>query len=232
MLCPNCKKEIQNNVQFCPECGTAVTMQAPPVANIKKQKKPITKKWWFWVIIIVVLITLIGSFAGDKNETPNSVEQISKTDTIETTNKSDKIQITEGTKITTDNMQVIINNVELTYDVLPDDTSGYYSHYEADAGKVYICVDIDVTNTAKQNLDCDNIGRVKADYNNGFTYSGFAIVDDPSLGFTYANISSITPLETKGMKWLIECPQEVDETQNPLFLEFTIDSEKYIYTIR
>lgn len=140
--------------------------------------------------------------------------------------------ISVGDKIILDTMEIVINSVELTYDVLPDDTSGFYTHYAADTGKVYISIDASITNTAKQNLGCDDIGRVIADYNNGYTYRGFTVVKDKSTGFTYANITSIDPLETKGIKWLVECPQEVDESSNPLFLEFTIANGKYKLIIR
>ena len=129
-------------------------------------------------------------------------------------------------------MEIKINSVELTYDVLPDDTSGFYTHYAADAGKVYIAVDASVTNKAKQNLDCDKIGKIIADYNSGYTYRGFVVVKDSNTGFTYANITSIDPLETKGIKWLIECPEEVEISSNPLFLEFTINGGKYKLVIR
>ena len=140
--------------------------------------------------------------------------------------------VTAGDKIVTDSMEIKINSVELTYDVLPDNTSGFYTHYEADAGKVYIAVDASITNKAKQNLGCDEIGKVIANYNNGYTYRGFIIVKDSTTGFTYANITSIDPLETRGIKWLIECPEEVETSSNPLFLEFTINGGKYKLIIR
>ena len=108
--------------------------------------------------------------------------------------------VSVGDKIITDTMEITINSVELTYDVLPDDISGFYTHYPADEGKIYISVDASVFNKAKQNLDCDEIGSIIADYNNGFTYHGFIVVKSSLTGFTYANISSIDPLETKGIK--------------------------------
>ena len=73
---------------------------------------------------------------------------------------------------------------------------------------------------------------VKADYNDGFTYDGFAVVNDSSTGFTYSNISTIDPLETKGMRFLIDCPKEIEESQNPLFLIFTVGSKDYKLVIR
>lgn len=74
--------------------------------------------------------------------------------------------------------------------------------------------------------------QVKADYNNGYTYDSFTVVDDPTTGFTYSNISTIDPLETKGMRFLIDCPKEVEESQNPLFLIFTVDDKDYKLVIR
>lgn len=185
------------------------------------------KKVLIGIMVLVLCISVCG--CGDVTvETDSdapSVEQKDETQNAATTIKS-------GDKLVTDTKEIAINSVELTYDVLPDDTSGFYTHYEAEAGKVYICVDADVTNKAKQNLNCGDIGTVKANYNDGYTYSGFVIVDDATTGFTYANITNIDPLETKGIKWLIECPQEVEESTNALFLEIKIDGKEFIYTIR
>lgn len=74
---------------------------------------------------------------------------------------------------------------------------------------------------------------VSADYNEGYTYNGFAIVEDSSLGFTFSNTTDIDPLDTKGMHYLIECPQEVaDNTEAPLFVVLTVEGEKYQITLR
>lgn len=152
---------------------------------------------------------------------------------VEKQEKEDSVrEIKNGEKIVTESMELAINDVTITYDVLPDNTDGFYTHYAADSGKVYINVDADVTNKAKQGLKCDKIGKVVADYNGGYTYKGFVVVEDSSTGFTYANITTVDPLETKGIRFLIECPQEVEESDAPLFLEFTVNSEKFIYTVR
>lgn len=142
--------------------------------------------------------------------------------------------ISVGESIITEDVEITINKVELSYDVLPDNTSGFYTHYEADAGNVYIHLDVDVKNLRKQNLRCDNILSATADYNDGYTYSGFAAPEDSSTGFTYANITSIKPLETLGIHYLFKCPQEVEESTNPLFIIIEPESsnDSYILTIR
>lgn len=189
------------------------------------------KKLLSLLSLLCLLTGLVGCMSSPtatvkKNENDVSIEQVKEEE------KETIQQIKSGEKIVTDNMEMAINSVELTYDVLPDDTSGFYTHYAADEGKVYISMDADVTNKGKQSLDCDEIGKVTANYNDGYVYRGFAVVKDSTTGFTYANITSIDPLETKGIKWLIECPQEVETSANSLYLEISIDGEKFKYTIR
>ena len=175
------------------------------------------------IAVILSMLMLLSLVACSNSDGGGTVEP-QQDNSVQTVNVGDKI--------VTDSLEIKINSVELTYDVLPDNTSGFYTHYAADAGKVYIAVDASVTNKAKQNLDCDEIGKIVADYNNGYTYRGFIIVKDSDTGFTYANITSIVPLETKGIKWLIECPEEVETSSNSLFLEFTINGGKYKLIIR
>lgn len=137
-----------------------------------------------------------------------------------------------GDIIKTDKVEITINNIEFSYDVLPDDTSGLYTHYPAESGNVYIHIDTDVKNLQKQNLNADEIMSVEADYNGGYTYRDNPIPEDSSTGFTYANITSIKPLESLGVRFLINCPQEVEGSDNPLSLVFTVDNQKFGYTIR
>lgn len=146
--------------------------------------------------------------------------------------ENDLTEINIGDIISTENKEITINNVEFSYDVIPDKTDTIYSHYQADSGHVYIHIDTDIKNLQKQNLPCDEIMDVVADYNNGFTYNAFPVVEDSTTGFTYANIEAIKPLETLGMRFLIDCPQEVEESSNPIFLTFKVDGKNYKYTIR
>lgn len=190
----------------------------------------------FAVSLIAVLIFCVcgchyTSIDG-QNYTPHIEQKESESYIEQNETEATNQEIKNGDTIVTKNMEITINSVELTYDVLPDDTSSFYTHYEADIGEVYISVDADVKNLAKQNLSCDDIGRVTANYNDGYIYKGFVVVDDSVTGFTYALISDIEPLGIQGIKWLIECPQEVDETTYPLFLEFIIDGNTFVYNIR
>lgn len=69
--------------------------------------------------------------------------------------------------------------------------------------------------------------------NNGYTYKGFNIITDTDGDFTYSNINSITPLQTMGIHCLIDCPKEVETSENPLVLTIKLrDGKEYLYTVR
>lgn len=55
-----------------------------------------------------------------------------------------------GQKITTDEYEFTLSNVELTYELKPQNTSSWYTSYSADSGKVYIHLDGTLYNTSKQ----------------------------------------------------------------------------------
>ena len=141
--------------------------------------------------------------------------------------------ISNGSQISDDYKDITINSVTLSYDVEPDNADGYYSHYPAENGKVYVVLDADVYNKAKAAMECDKVAKITVDYNNGYTYTGFSIVEeDNGSDFTYSNITSIDPLESCGMKWLVECPEEVETSGNPLKVILTVDGQDYVYTVR
>ena len=197
---------------------------------------PMMKKYINVFITIVLFLILTACSSSASSNSNASVEPIQsqpqQTEAVVTPSKPVYTSIAIGEKITLDNYEVTLNNVALTYQVLPDNTSGYYSYYEADAGKVYIDVDLDIKNLKKRDQMCDSIMNVTADYNNGYIYTGSPVVDDADMGFNYANISSITPLETRGVHYLIDCPEEVETSTSPLIVYLQIDGKEYSYTVR
>ncbi|EJU21174.1 putative lipoprotein [Peptoanaerobacter stomatis] len=183
--------------------------------------------------VIMFSFTACGNTSEKKEENQSSKENVVSTDEKkpEEQQKEEK-KIEVGQTITSSSAEITIKKIEFSYDVLPDDVSGFYTHYPAEKGHVYIHVDTDVKNIQKQQLEADDILTVTADYNNGYQYSGDPIPEDSSTGFTYANITSIDPLSTLGVRYLIDCPQEVEESQNPVILKFMIDNEEYVYKMR
>lgn len=125
-------------------------------------------------------------------------------------------EIKKGETIYLEDLEFTLNKVEFSYDVVPENPPSFYRHYPADTGQVYIHIDADIKNLQKSDLYCDDIYTATADYDEGYTYRGSAIVEDTDGNFTYANITSISPLQTLGVHQLIECPEEVGTSGKPI----------------
>ena len=133
----------------------------------------------------------------------------------------------ETPTIVPDVCEFTIHKISYTYDVLPDSMDIVYTHYQAEQGKIYLEIDISVKNLQKKALACDEIAEITLDYNDGYIYEAFPIVEDAQTGFTYANISAIDPLETKEMRYLVDCPIELYTEINPQFLTLQFGEHAY-----
>ena len=194
---------------------------------------------WKKGILISLFAVLTVGCASEKNAASSapseSVSNAPVSSAQETSSEEAVVEekfVTVGDIIQTDEAEITINQISFSYDVLPKTKSSYYIHYAADAGKVYIDIDVSVKNLKKQSLFCDEVMTVMADYNDGFTYYGFPIVEDSSTGFTYADISVIDPLESRDMRYLVDCPEEVAQTDHPLYLIFKVSNQEYKCILR
>lgn len=251
--CPACG--IVHNVSFCPNCGAPAGPKMKPCKHCKsmidigaracpfcRRKQEIGA---FAIILIIIssiaaffvfFVFLIGLINNTNNglgypttTISNSNEAKQETTSTPANIKPEELLISVGDTIKSEDMEVTINKIEFSYDILPDNTSSFYTHYEADEGSVYIHIDADVKNLSKRNLYCDEILSVRANYNDGYIYNSQTIVEDNSTGFTYAIISSIDPLKTQGIHFIISCPEEVEGSDKPLFLTIRLHGTNDIY---
>lgn len=189
------------------------------------------------IIICIFLFVSCKSFDAVENNSNNDRDiqiqenQSSNFDVDEQNTDTLTKQIKIGDKIVFDNIEICINDIEIEHKVVPDNTNGAYSYYKAGKGNVYIVVDADVKNNAKESLDCDDIGSAKAVYDDGYIYDSCFIVgedDDDS----FSTLSEVNPLETKGVKWLITCTEEIEKTNSKLFVELSLNGERFILNLR
>ena len=188
----------------------------------------------------IFVLTGCGTSSKIFNQARENVKKVE--DTIESTKENTKKddsqsakKISVGDTVKTRNFEFTLRKVELSYDVNPENPATFYLHYPAPSGKVYIHVDADIKNTQKQDLEADEIYKVEANYNNGYKYNGSAIVGkDNRSSFTYANITSIAPLDTLDVHNLVECPEEVEtDTNSSLYIVIKMsDGSSYKYVIR
>ena len=168
-----------------------------------------------------------------ENKAKGTVSKKSSVTVTDTEPKEEITDITLNQTASTEKYDFTLNKVEFSYKVEPDNPPSWYTYYDAPENEVYLYINASVKNNQKQSVRCDEVYSVTADYNNGYTYKGFNIADDTDGDFTYANITSIEPLQTLGVHCLIACPQEVETSESPLFLTITLkDGSKFKYTVR
>ena len=139
-----------------------------------------------------------------------------------------------GEKVVTKNSEFNIDYAKITNDVVPPKPGDWYSHYEADSGKVYVDVCFAYKNTSGSKVGADDvITAAKLKYANKYDYTGFSMIEEDSRSdFTYSNITNIIPLSTEYVHYLFEVPEEVGNSNDSIVISFTIDGNNYTYEVR
>lgn len=229
---------------------------ADKVGEFKKQIP--CSKICISILLIISIVSIIVGFVVDMSkvstaaitEQKATTKNSTVTQAIQATEKPKKSTVTStvisvesepkvieeikiGDTVETDGFAFKLNRVELSSYVQPDNPPSYYTYYQAESEHTYIYVNASITNKEKHPLECDEIYSVTADFDGGYTYTGFNIADDSDGDFSYANITSVEPLETLGVHCLVDCPRVVEEEGKPLFITITLkNGSKYKYTIK
>ncbi len=168
-----------------------------------------------------------GNTNTDENSAINQNAETSQS------NSNDIADITIGQTVSSDKLDFTLNKVNFSYKVEPDNPPSWYTYYDAPENQVYIYINAKVKNKQKQAIEADEVYSVTVDYDGGYTYRGFNIADDTDGDFTYANITSVEPLQTLGVHCLVACPEEIETSDKPIILTITLkDGSKYKYQMR
>lgn len=217
---------------------------------------------WKLLIIIILICVIIGLtavfiiYSKNNNKVENTIERKAKTENIvtnkdeeksDTDNTINKISNNDTNKVdTTTNKTINYNepiDVEGKYSLTvksfkiekiinPPNTNGYYRYYEASEGHKYLEIVYDYKNLATNDIRADKTSSIKIKYDNKYEYSGFNIIEDDKKDFTYSNITSIAPLSTGTLHYLIEIPDEVADGSGTITATITCGSNKYDINLR
>lgn len=137
---------------------------------------------------------------------------------------SNKVTISMNNLITVDDVASFkLLSTKFTADVLPPNTSGFYSHYAVDdpANDIYFVVYSDLTNESASAIRADDMISVRAIFDGKFEYNAnMALEEKDGTGFDYANITSVQPLETRKAVFMFEVPKKVQDKDYELSIYF------------
>ena len=110
-----------------------------------------------------------------------------------------------------------------TDDVLPPNTSGFYTHYPIDdpSNDTYFVVYCDLSNNSSSAVGADDMISMKAIFDGQYEYNANMVLEEKDgTGFDYANITSISPLETRKGVFMFEVPKKVQDMDVELSIYF------------
>lgn len=138
-----------------------------------------------------------------------------------------------GQTLVTDDCEFTLKKVELSYEILPPNTSSVYTSYPAESGKVYVHVEADVKNTMQRDIRIDELFTTSVLYDGKYPYEGFTIVNDGDNSFDWvSSYVAATPLETCRAHGLVECPAEVDTSGKSISVRIELGDTTYEYILR
>jgi hypothetical protein len=129
--------------------------------------------------------------------------------------------------------ELTVTGINFGKTILPPNTSGYYSYYEAKAdGHQYLEVKYNYKNLSSSNITADDTASMTIKYDNTYLYTGFSVIEDDDSDFTYANITNIAPLTTGKLHYLFDVPDEVVNSSNSIVATIKVGTNTYEITLR
>jgi hypothetical protein len=172
-----------------------------------------------------------GSYQNFINNSTNSVDSAYDNSVF---SEDNWLELKVGETITEDNVnEFYVEYTNIDNDIIPPKPNDWYSHYEAEEGKVYVDICVSFKNLGAKEIVADEVLSGTLLYAGNYQYNGFSIIEEDNRGdFTYSNITSISPLSTEYLHYLILVPEEVQSSEGALTAIITINNKPYKITIR
>lgn len=206
--------------------------------------KNILKKWWFILLLVIVYTIIIIGFTYmiisnnvEEKTIEAGVSQLNQITKEDNKNEEKKEQIKEvalNEKIIEKDWEVTIKEVGFKQDITPSNPNSYYMHYQVkDTSNTYFYVIVDAKNISSLSLKADNVAKIKMKYDDKYEYATSSAIEESGGGtFTYTNITSIDPLTTRKLYYLVEVPKAIEDEGKAVNAEITINDNIYLLKIR
>ena len=200
------------------------------------------KRLTMLLLAAIMCVSLAACGGGTSANGPTQTQAPGKTDGITESAQPTQSEppkadptpvIAVGELITADKCEFSIDYINITDDVMPPAAGSWYSHYQAEQGKVYVDLCVAYKNTASSKVDADKTVSGKLIYADKYEFTGASMIEkDSRSDFTYSNITSIAPLTTEYVHYLFEVPEEVEGSGLSIVLKMNIGGTNYKVIVR
>ena len=143
--------------------------------------------------------------------------------------------IASGSTINTKTIEVDIQKASFINKLVPPHIKewSYYTYYEAkDKNNMLIDIVVNVKNLNTSEISTENVLQdIKAIYDSKYEYSGFYVVEQVDGG-DFDSTSTIKPLQTRKVHYLIEVPKFSKSDNAPMEVIFDIDNKTYVLSLK
>ncbi len=174
--------------------------------------------------------TVLAREEGAATDLPVDGEKNTDTSASNVIN-AQRVSVALNETITTAKCEFYIDYSSITNDVMPPNPSRWYSHYEADDGKVYVDVCFAYKNLSESKVSASDVIGAKLVYADKYNYTGYSTIEEDNRG-DFTSYVSISPLSTEYIHYLFEVPEEVASSEESVVINFNISGNAYSYTVR
>lgn len=144
-------------------------------------------------------------------------------------------RLKKGDVLKAKDMKITFERAELTYKILPRDTSGYYTYYSADSGEVFFDMVFKIKNTGERDLYLSEIvSEMNVEYANKYNYDSFSVFyieEDGSISNVY-DWDTVEPLRTTTIHVSVDLPQKVTKNKKSIVSTLWIAGKEKKYVFR
>ncbi len=143
------------------------------------------------------------------------------------------IIINKEEKVKSNMVEMKLRKISFTNDIIPEYKIGTYVHYPSEDGRIYLEIKTKMKNLLNEDLACEDIATVTLKTESGESYIAFVVPETAARGISDDPSYPIQSKKTLGVRYVIDCPVELENSTDgmKLYFEFS-DEEVYEYTIQ
>lgn len=170
-----------------------------------------------------------------ENSNASDTEETKQEEVVEQKQEETVTPLKKGETVTIEKFaDITVSGSKIAKKIEPSNPGTFYTYYESkEADSTYFALTIKAKNLNTEGIGADEIAEVNLKFDNQYDYRTFSTIEKGGgEDFTYTNITTIDPLKSGTLLYIVEIPNEVAKSDKPLKAEIKIQDQLFEYTVR